>query len=91
VIFLYRQALELTLKGIIVAGSELVEYHGGEIHLVALYRNLNFEKMRADVERVFEAMGWDWNLGIAGFTTVNDFRRVLAARSASIVSAKSKD
>ncbi|HEX7151291.1 MAG TPA: hypothetical protein VF618_07365 [Thermoanaerobaculia bacterium] len=78
VIFLYRQALELTLKGIIVAGSELMAYQGSEIDLVTLYHNHNFEKMRADVERVFEAMGWDWNLGIAGFTTINDFRRVLA-------------
>ncbi len=77
-IFLYRQALELTLKGIIVAGSELVEYNGGEIDLVAVYHNHNFEKMRADVERVFEAMGWEWNLGIPGFTTVGDFRRILA-------------
>jgi hypothetical protein len=78
VIFLYRQALELTLKGIIVAGSDLVEYEGGEINLVALYHNHNFEKMRPDVERVFEAMGWDWNLGIPDFTTVGDFRKTLA-------------
>src|SRR5438045_3502838 len=38
-IFLYRQALELTLKGILVAGSDLVEYEGGAIDLVALYHN----------------------------------------------------
>jgi hypothetical protein len=78
VFFLYRQALELTLKGIILAGQDLVEYQGGEIDLEKLYHNHNFETMRPDVERVMEAMGWGWNLGIPGFTTINDFRRLLA-------------
>lgn len=78
VFFLYRQALELTVKGIIVAGMELVEFQGESIDMEALYRNHNFEKMRPDLERVMEAMGWGWNLGIPGFTTVGDFRRLLA-------------
>ncbi|HEY2324755.1 MAG TPA: hypothetical protein VGJ82_17990 [Thermoanaerobaculia bacterium] len=78
VFFLYRQALELTLKGIIVAGIELVEHGGGKIDLDALYRTHNFEKLRPDLERVMEEMGWGWNLGIPGFTTIADFRRLLA-------------
>ncbi|HEX7154376.1 MAG TPA: hypothetical protein VF618_23020 [Thermoanaerobaculia bacterium] len=78
VFFLYRQALELTLKGIILAGKDLLEYEGEEIDLEKLYHNHNFEALRADVERVMDAMGWGWNLGIPGFTTVGDFRRLLA-------------
>lgn len=76
--FLYRQALELTLKGIIVAGSELMEYEGRPVDMKALYQSHNFEKMRLDVERVFEATGWGWNFDIIGLRSVEDFRRLLA-------------
>jgi hypothetical protein len=77
VFFLYRQALELTLKGIILAGADLIALEG-EVDQAALYRNHNFERLRPDVEKVFEAIGWGWNFGIPGFQNIKDFRRLLS-------------
>jgi hypothetical protein len=75
--YLYRHAFELALKGIIVAGADLVAHLGGGMN-EALYTNHGFKVLQLDLERVFEAIGWDWDLGIPGFKTVQDFRRVLA-------------
>jgi hypothetical protein len=76
--YLYRHALELALKGIIVAGSDLLAYQGGGVNEKALYQNHSFGMLRPDLERVFDAIGWGWDLGVPGFETVEDFRAMLA-------------
>jgi hypothetical protein len=76
--YLYRHALELALKGIIVAGSDLLAYEGDGVNEKALYQNHSFGMLRPDLERVFDAIGWGWDLGIPGFETVEDFRAMLA-------------
>jgi hypothetical protein len=76
--YLYRHALELALKGIIVAGSDLLAYQGEGVNEKALYQSHSFGMLRPDVERVFDAIGWGWDLGVRGFETVEDFRAMLA-------------
>ena len=76
--YLYRHALELALKGIIVAGSDYLAYEGEAVNEKALYQNHSFGMLRPDLERVFDAIGWGWDLGIPGFETVEDFRAMLA-------------
>lgn len=78
IIFLYRQSLELTVKAIILAGAPLVEYHGDPVDLRLVYREHNFEKLRPIVEKVMEALGFDWDFRIAGLRSLRDFRRLLA-------------
>ena len=78
VFYNYRHAFELALKGIIVAGCELLEYSGEPVNSKALYQNHSFGMLRPDLERVFEEIGWGWDLGIPGFETVEDFRALLS-------------
>lgn len=74
----YRHALELALKGIIVAGADLLEYDGTPMNEKAVYQNHSFGMLRTDLERIFELIGWEWDLGIASFKTVEDFRALLS-------------
>lgn len=78
VFYNYRHALELALKGIIVAGSEILEYNGEPVNRKAVYQNHSFGLLRPDLERVFEEIGWGWDLGIPGFEAVEDFRALLS-------------
>jgi hypothetical protein len=78
IIFLYRQALELTLKAIIIAGAPMIEYHGGEIDMRIVYSEHNFEKLRPMVEQVMEQMRFGWNFDVAGLRSLQDFRKLLA-------------
>jgi hypothetical protein len=74
----YRHAFELALKGIIVAASDLLAYEGEPMNEKAVYQSHSFGLLRLDLERVFEAIGWGWDLGIPGFETVGDFRALLS-------------
>jgi len=76
--YLYRHAFELALKGIIVAGADLLAYNDEAVNEKALYQNHSFGMLRPDLERVFDTIGWGWDLGIPGFETVEDFRALLA-------------
>jgi hypothetical protein len=75
--YLYRHAFELALKGIIVAGADLLAHQGDAVN-EKLYTNHGFQALQLDVEKVFKALGWDWDLGIPGFKTVQAFRRIIA-------------
>lgn len=78
VFYNYRHAFELALKGIIVAGADLLAYEGEPMNEKAVYQNHSFGMLRPDLERVFEGIGWGWDLGVDGFETVEDFRALLA-------------
>lgn len=78
VIFLYRQALELTVKAIIISGAPLAEYHGDKIDRGVLYREHNFEKLRPFAETVMKSVGFGWDFGVPRLASLSDFRRLLA-------------
>lgn len=78
VIFLYRQALELALKGVIVAGEDMLVVHGVPLDLREVYSSHSFGKLRPYVEAVFKAIGYGFDFGIKGYKSVEGFRKLLS-------------
>lgn len=76
VIFLYRQALELLLKSIILTGSCVLDSE--EVVQDVVLKEHNFERLRPFIEQVIDATGLGWNFGVAGLHSVGDFRRLLS-------------
>src|ERR1044071_2561543 len=76
VIFLYRQALELILKSIILTGARVLDAE--EAALQIALKEHNFEKLRPLIEQVLSATGLGCNFGVAGLRSLADFRRLLA-------------
>jgi hypothetical protein len=76
VIFLYRQALELLLKSIILTGACLLDSHDTAQQVVL--KEHNFEKLRPLIEQVIEGSGLGWNFGVTGLHCLADFRRLLS-------------
>lgn len=59
VIFLYRHALELALKAIILRGADMLSLNGQpEVDKMKLRRTHSLDWLRGESERVFEAYGW---------------------------------
>jgi len=78
VVFLYRHALELFMKAAIFIGSPMLAMKGYPItDKGRLLKEHSLEVLRQDIERLFTAYGWKWDLGIANFKTVDDFRKVI--------------
>jgi hypothetical protein len=75
--YLYRHSLELALKGVVVAGSDLLEYRGEPVDLPSIYRTHRLGGILPVVERVFDAVGWNWDLGIDGCRTLEGFRSLI--------------
>ena len=77
-IFLYRQALELILKAIIVAGAPAIDDEHGDSARSAVYKQHNFEKLRPWVEAVMEVMGLSYDFGVPHLRSREEFRKILA-------------
>jgi hypothetical protein len=79
VVSLYRHALELYMKAVIRAGSpmlaikKMTPLNPGK-HLTSH----NLDSLRQDLERVFEAYGWGWDLETPHFRSLEDFRKTIA-------------
>ncbi len=79
VLFLYRHALELYIKAIIFTGSPMLPIKGkSEVDRQRLLRIHSLDELRRDLERVFEAYGWGWDLGTPHFRSLDDFQKVVA-------------
>ncbi len=62
VVFLYRHALELHMKAIILAGAPVfVLRKQAQIDRNALFNEHSFERLRQDFERVFGEFLWSWH------------------------------
>ena len=78
IVFLYRHALELYMKAVILAGSGMLVARGmGEIDQDRLRGTHNLEVLGKDLERVFDAYDWGWDLEIPHFRSVDDFRTTI--------------
>ena len=75
VVFLYRHALELHLKAVLLAGSRMLSVKGQSP--VKLFDTHCLDKLSKDLERVFEAYGWKWDLGTPHFRTLDAFRECI--------------
>lgn len=81
VVFLYRHALELYIKAVILAGlpklaiSEnkgVADYHKG------LLTTHSLDTISKLLERVFDAYGWTWDFETPKFRSLDDFRSTIA-------------
>ncbi len=78
VVFLYRHALELYMKGVILAGAPMLHVRGEQpIDRESLLRTHSLKALRHDLERVFAAFDWDWDFNIPSFRSLADFRKVI--------------
>lgn len=79
VVLLYRHALELYMKAVILMGARMLTIKGmGEINREKLLQNHSLESLRQDLEKVFEAYEWEWDLGTPHFLSLDDFRKTIA-------------
>ncbi len=79
VVFLYRHALELYMKAVILVGAPMLLLRGtGKIDRDRLIRTHSLDALRQDLESLFEAFEWDWDLGLPHFNGLEDFRKVIA-------------
>jgi hypothetical protein len=76
VVFMYRHALELHMKAVILAGSPMLP--PPKVDRVKLLKTHHLDILRQDVERVFDAYHWGWDLGVPHFETLDDFRYAIA-------------
>jgi len=79
IVFLYRHALELYMKAVLLVGAPILSMRGlADIDRDRLLTTHSLDSLRQDVERVFEAFGWNWDLGLPHFKSLQDFRNVIA-------------
>jgi hypothetical protein len=78
IVFLYRHALELYMKAVILVGSPMLALKGMTgVERQALLKTHNLDTLRQNLERVFEAYDWGWDLGIPYFHSLEDFRKTI--------------
>jgi hypothetical protein len=78
IVYNYRHVLELYLKGMLMAGEPgllLADQPGID---ETIFKEHSFQKLRPELERVFDVLGVPYDLGIEGFTTKAEFRNLLA-------------
>jgi hypothetical protein len=79
VVFLYRHSFELYMKAVILVAAPMLKIKGmKEINRENLLKTHSLDKLRQELERVFEAYGWEWDLGTPKFHTLEDFRNTIS-------------
>lgn len=79
IVFLYRHALELYMKAVILIGSPMLSIaNQTKVDRETLLKTHSLEFLRQELERIFEAYEWDWDLGVPNFQSVLDFRKIIA-------------
>ena len=79
VVFLYRHALELYMKAVILIGAPMLAVQGmTEIDRQLLLKTHSLDFLRQRLERVFEAYEWEWDLGTPHVQSIEDFRKIIA-------------
>lgn len=75
ILFLYRHALELYLKAIVYRGAQLLGLISDEkLNTEKLWKNHELTVLLPAVEAIFKAMEWEWNFGVSGLKSFDDFR-----------------
>ncbi len=78
IVFLYRHALELYMKSIILIGSDMLRLNDQPVfERENVFTTHNLDVLRQEVERVFTVYGWGWDLGNSNFGSVKDFRKIV--------------
>jgi len=78
VVHMYKHAMELCLKSVILAGADVLPFRGQpEVDRERLFTGHSLQRVLQDLERIFAAFGWDWDFGLPRFRSVKDFRSVV--------------
>lgn len=81
IVFLYRQAFELTLKAIVLAGAVFLRDIGDEPMPLERVMRHELSPLFDEVSRIFEAIeprGSPWDFGVTGLRTKADLREIVS-------------
>jgi hypothetical protein len=80
IVYLYRQALELYVKGVIVSGRRLLDLAGKPLPVTETQLNAHrLTPLVPGIAAVFRVAGWRWNAGESHFRSQAAFRSYLAS------------
>jgi hypothetical protein len=80
IVFLYRHALELTMKALVLEGNRRMDLHGEGLPDEQLWKVLDGHRLTAllpHIRRVFTFVGWKWWWDDPQIRTFSDVRQVL--------------
>lgn len=80
VVFLYRHALELSMKAVVLEGNRRLDLFGEGLPAKELWELLNghrLSRLLPEIRRVFKGAGWGWNWEDATIRTFAGVQRVL--------------
>lgn len=67
------------MKAVILAGAPMLRIKGmPEVDRDRLLKTHSLDALRQDLERVFEAYEWEWDLDTPHFRSLGDFRQTVA-------------
>jgi hypothetical protein len=79
VVFLYRHSLELYMKAVILIAAPMLKMKDiAEIDRRKLLNTHSLDSLRQQLEQVFAAYEWEWDLGTQHFRTLQDFRNIIS-------------
>jgi len=79
VVFLYRHALELYMKAVILIAAPMLKIKNiGEINREKLLTTHSLDTLRLKLEQLFDAYEWEWDLGTPHFRTHEDFCKIIS-------------
>jgi hypothetical protein len=78
VVFLYRHSLELYMKAVILVGSPMLSIKGmAKVDRKRILSIHYLDELFQNLEGIFKAYGWKWDLGTRHFQTKADFRKTI--------------
>lgn len=79
VVFLYRHALELYMKAVILTAEPMLKIKDiGGINREDILQTHSLETLKQKLYKVFDVYEWDWDLGSTHFRTQEDFHKIIA-------------
>jgi len=79
IVFLYRHALELYMKAVLLVGAPMLSIKGQqEVNRQTLLKTHSLDILAGELERIFEVYGWEWDFDTPHFHTLENFRAVIA-------------
>jgi len=79
IVFLYRHALELYMKAVILIGAPILEMKSKRpINRDKLLTTHNLEKLLRYFESIFNAFDWEMNFGVPHFKNNGDLRQIIS-------------
>lgn len=81
IVFLYRHALELHFKSMLIIGKDVLLFKKKDIPIEKdeIYSTHSLLKLLPAVKFVIEEVGWSWDLGIEGFKKFDHFKIFIEA------------